>query len=124
MATHTELPISKVAYDLLIVATDLTKNMPRDFKASIGKEIRDECVRLTVLIFRANSAGDKTPYLDKLIERLQVVELLFRLSKDMRFISVAQYARAIALTSSVGKQAGGWRKYAASSPVSSRSRPG
>ncbi len=124
MATHTELPISKVAYDLLIVATDLTKNMPRDFKASIGKEIRDECVRLTVLIFRANSAGDKTPYLDKLIERLQVVELLFRLSKDMRFISVTQYTRAIALTSSVGKQAGGWRKYAASSPVSSRSRPG
>ena len=57
MANHTDLPISKVAYDLLVVATDLTKNMPRDFKASIGKEIRDECVRLTVLIFRANCRG-------------------------------------------------------------------
>ena len=123
MANHTDLPISKVTYDLLVVATDLTKNMPRDFKASIGKEIRDECVRLTVLIFRANCAGDKTPYLDKLIERTQVIELLFRLSKDMRFISVAQYARAIGLTSMVGKQAGGWRKYTASSPVSPRPRP-
>ena len=123
MANHTDLPISKVAYDLLVVATELTKNMPRDYKASVGKEIRDECVRLSVLVFRANSAGDKTPYLDKLIERNQVLELLFRLSKDMRFISVAQYARAIALTSMIGKQAGGWKKYTASSPVSPRSRP-
>ena len=124
MANHTDLPISKVAYDLLVVATDLTKNMPRDFKASVGKEIRDECVRLTVLIFRANVAADKTPYLDKLLERAQVIELLFRLSKDLRFISVAQYARAIALTSMIGKQAGGWKKYTASSPAASRSRPG
>ena len=124
MANHTDLPISKVAYDLLVVATDLAKNMPRDFKASIGKEIRDECVRLTVLIFHANVAGDKTPHLDKLIERNQVLELLFRLSKDMRFISVAQYARAIALTSMIGKQAGGWKKYTASSPAAARSRPG
>lgn len=123
MAKHTDLPISKVTYDLLVVATEITKNMPRDFKASVGKEIRDECVRLSVLVFRANSAGDKTPYLDKLIERNQVLDLLFRLSKDMRFISVAQYARAIALTSMIGKQAGGWKKYTASSPVSARSRP-
>ena len=107
MANHTDLPISKVAYDLLVVATELTKNMPRDFKASIGKEIRDECVRLTVLIFRANVAGDKTPYLDNLLERAQVIELRLRLSKDLRFISVKQYAAAIALTSMIGKQAGG-----------------
>lgn len=31
MATHTHLPIYKAAYDLLDVATDLVKNMPRDF---------------------------------------------------------------------------------------------
>ena len=124
MANHTDLPISKVAYDLLVVATELTKNMPRDFKASIGKEIRDECVRLTVLISRANVAGDKTPYLDNLLERAQVIELLLRLSRDLRFISVKQYTAAIALTSMIGKQAGGWRKFSASSPAASRSRPG
>ena len=62
--------------------------------------------------------------IDKLLERALVIELLLRLSKDLRFISVAQYARAIALTSMIGKQAGGWKKYTASSPASSRSRPG
>jgi hypothetical protein len=76
MALHTQLPIYKVAYDLLDVVTDLVKNMPRDFKASIGGKISQECVEIVVLIFRANCAREKAPHLDDLIERLQVAELL------------------------------------------------
>lgn len=112
MALHTNLPIYKVSYDLLNVITDLSKNMPRDFKASIGGKLRDECVEIVVLIFRANVSKDKTQHLGKLIERLQVAELLLRLSRDKRLISTGQYAKAIALTNSVGKQAGGWRRSA------------
>jgi hypothetical protein len=41
MALHTSLPIYKVAYDLLSVATDVVRNMPRDYKASIGARIRE-----------------------------------------------------------------------------------
>lgn len=114
MALHTQLPIYKVAYDLLDVATDLVRNMPRDYKASIGSQIRDECVKLIVLIFRANVSKDKTPHLEALLEHVQVAELLIRLSKDKRFISVGQYAKAIELTDSIGKQANGWRKSASS----------
>ena len=117
MAIHTDLPIYKLAYELLSVATDLTKNMPRDYKASVGGTIRKECVDLLTLIFRANCARDKTPYLDKLLERVQVAELLFSLSKDKRFISVGQYTAAIAITDKIGRQANGWRKHSASSPV-------
>ena len=114
MALHTNLPIYKVAYDLLAEVTASTRNMPRDYKASIGAKIREECVELVVLIFRANTALDKVPHLTSLLERLQVAELLLRLSKDMRLISTAQYAKAIALTDKVGKQANGWRKHSAS----------
>ena len=123
MAIHTELPIYKLAYELLMLATNLTKNMPRDFKASIGGTIRKDCIDIMILIFRANCAMDKTQYLDRLIEKVQVAELMFRVSKDARLISVKQYAAAIEITGKVGKQAGGWRKYAASSPAASRSRP-
>lgn len=110
MANHTALPIYKVAYDLLDAITDLAKNMPRDFKASIGGKLRDECVSIVVLIFRANVAAEKESHLRSLIERLQVTELLLRLSKDKRLISVGQYAKSIELTNSIGKQASGWRK--------------
>ena len=116
MATHTNLPIYKSAYDLLDVATSLVKNMQRDFKRSIGDKISAECIAITVLIFRANVAQDKAPYLLELVERLQVAELMIRLSMDKRLISKDGYAKAIELTTSIGKQANGWRK-AASRPL-------
>ena len=117
MALHTELPIHKVAYDLFDLSTELAKHMPRDFKASIGGKIRDESVDIVTLIFRANVAQDKTPHLDKLIERVQVIELMLRLSRDKRLISTGQYAKAVELTRSVSRQAGGWRR-SARSPAS------
>ena len=112
MATHTQLPIYKVAYDLLDVSTNLVKNMQRDFKRSIGDKITAECIEITVLIFRANVAQEKAPHLLELLERLQVAELMIRLAKDKRLISPAGYARAVELTTSIGKQANGWRKSA------------
>ena len=115
MALHTQLPIYKVAYDLLGVITDLVKNMKRDFKASIGSKLRDECVEITVLIFRANVSRINAPHIDDLIERLQVAELLLRLSRDKQIISISQYAKVVEMTTSIGKQASGWRRSAASS---------
>ncbi len=114
MAIHSSLPIYKVAYDLLDAVTDLVKNMPREFKTSIGKKVSDECVEIVVLIFRANCAREKSTHLSDLIERLQVCELLLRLSRDKRLISTGQYAGAIKLTDSIGKQANGWRRSATS----------
>lgn len=110
MALHTQLPIYKVTYDLLTMITMATKNMPRDFKAQIGGEIRKECVALVLLVYRANSATNKYPFLTELLERLQVAELLIRLSVDMHLISEGHYAKAISLTDQIGKQANGWRK--------------
>ncbi|MFM0151408.1 four helix bundle protein [Paraburkholderia sediminicola] len=112
MATHTHLPIYKVAYDLLDVVTDLVKNMQRDFKRSIGDKINAECIEITVLVFRANVAQDKSPHLMELLERLQVIELLVRLAMDKRLISRPAYAKAVELSTSIGKQANGWRRAA------------
>lgn len=115
MALASTLPIYRVTYDLLQVATRITKDMPRDFKQSLGGKIRDECVELTVLIYRANCSRDKRPHLETLQEHLQVVTLLLRLSKDMRLISTGQFAQTIELTDQIGRQSSGWLK--ASSPA-------
>ena len=112
MAIHTDLPIYKVAYDLLDVVTDLVKNMQRDFKRSIGEKIANECIEITVLVFRANVAQDKAPHLLELVERLQVIELMVRLAMDKRLISKPAYAKAVELTTLIGKQANGWRRSA------------
>lgn len=117
MAIHSDLPIHKIAYDLLGVTIDLVKNMPRDIKPVVGFPMRDQCVNLSVLIQRANTARNKVPHLDALIEGVGVIELLLRMSRDKRYIGLKQYAAAVLLTTSIGKQATGWRKSSAASPV-------
>ena len=112
MAIHSSLPIYKTAYDLLDVVTDLAKNMNRDFKRSIGEKISTECIEITILVFRANVAQVKEPHLVELVERLQVIELMLRLAMDKRLISKGSYAKAVELSTSIGKQANGWRRAA------------
>ena len=112
MALHTQLPIYRAAYGLLDVVTDLVKNMPRDLKRTIGEKISTECIEIMVLVFRANVASDKSPYLIELLERQQVIDLLLRLSMDKHLISPKGYAKAVEITTSIGKQANGWKNAA------------
>jgi hypothetical protein len=116
MALASTLPIYRVTYELLQVVTRITKDMPRDYKQSLGNKVREECVELVLLIYRANCAREKRPYLENLQEHLQVAMLLLRLSKDMRLISTGQFAQTVQLTDQIGKQASGWSK-SASSPA-------
>ncbi len=109
MAIHNALPIYKAAYDLLDLSTDLVKNMRRDLKHVFGGKITEECIEILVLIGRANAARDKGQLLLDLLERLQVAEFLIRLACDKKLISTKQYARSVELTTSIGKQANGWR---------------
>jgi hypothetical protein len=108
MALHSELPIYRATYELTMLIKQLVSNFRRNFR-SHGQKLDDECLELIVQIYRANAARDKRQHLSLLIERLQVVNTLLRLSSDLHLISKAQFAKAIELTGKVGKQATGWR---------------
>jgi len=108
MAQYQHLPIYKVTYDLLSLVTKRTKEFPRDFKYSLGDKIRNECIDLVVLIYKANSTKDKVEFLNKILERVQVIELMLRLSKDLNLLSVNAFSEIIVLTDSISRQAQGW----------------
>jgi hypothetical protein len=110
MAIHNELPIYKASYELLQHATALVKNLPRNIKSVMGQAIHDACVQICILVAKANAARNKVPHLDALLENVMEAELLIRLVKDMKYISLTQWATAVQLTETVGKQANGWKK--------------
>jgi hypothetical protein len=86
MAQYQHLPIYKATYDLLLKVTEATRHFPRDFKHSLAAMLREEVLAVVVLIYRANSARDKrTELLDQVVERMQVVELMLRLSASRLF---------------------------------------
>lgn len=116
MGLHTDTPIHKTAYDLLGVVVALSRNMPRDVKLLTGGKIRDELLEVFEHIYQANKAQDKVPHIEDVRRRILRVEILLRLSRDMRFIDTDAYARAARLTESIGRQATAWRKYSATHP--------
>jgi hypothetical protein len=124
MAIHTDLSIHKSCCDLLRVTMEATKEMRRDFKSSIGTEVRALCVSMLLSVMRANktvNASQKIAHIDQVLEDVEVFNDLFRVCRDVRVITTPVYARATEITGSIGRQAGGWRK-SASSPVASPSR--
>ena len=62
------------------------------------------------MIYRANSMKARRSTLESVIERIQVLELLLRLSKDLRLLSIKQFSSACEQTDSLGRQATGWLK--------------
>lgn len=111
MALHTDTEIYKATYALTQLTAQLVANMPRNYKADFGADLRKRCMALVMRTYNANTTEDKPRVLKLMREEVEEANLGFRLAVDLKLISVKQYARAIALTESIGKQATGWQKH-------------
>jgi hypothetical protein len=110
MAPHSKLPIYPVTRRLFEMAVGFARKMNRDLRPTVGNRLLNDSFELVMLVYRANSARDKVPFLTEMLERAEAANLLLRLCMDLRVITQAEYAAAIELTTSIGKQANGWRK--------------
>lgn len=122
MALHTDTAIYKATYDLSRLATELVANMPRNYKADFGAELRRRCMALVMRTYEANTTEEKPPVLRRMRQEVEAVNLSLRLAVDLRLISRNQYARAITMTESIGKQATGWQKHSESALAAGLSR--
>jgi hypothetical protein len=115
MARYQHLPIYKLSYELLGRVMLVTKDFPRDHKYTLGQKLRDEIISVIVFIYRANSSEQKVSVINEILERILVVELLIRLSRDMRILTIKHYAGLVEMTESLARQAEGWKKSASKS---------
>src|SRR5262245_49983819 len=109
MALHSALEIYATTYELLGEAGKVIFNMRRDAKRLFGEKIIEACIELDLHIRAANIAPDKEPHLQKLLERLEVIELITRVCRDREYLPPSGYAAIVSLTQSIGRQANGWR---------------
>jgi hypothetical protein len=66
MAQYQHLPIYKQTYDILLRTMSATKDFPREYKYTLGQKIKNELIELVVMIYRANSATDKTRHIESI----------------------------------------------------------
>ena len=110
MGLHSDLPVYKASYDLLLEIFLFTKSFHKDFKYTIGESLKKETVELLTLIFRANSRQDKEAVLQEARERIEVIRLFIRLMKDLKQISLQTFVHINKIVEEVSTQLTGWQK--------------
>ncbi len=109
MALYYDLPVFKDVYTLILTIFEYTKEFPREYKYSLGQDMKRDAITLVRSIYRANKARDKTEYLEAFLDDFEVLKLEVRLCVDMKILSIKKQAGLSALMEVIGKQITGWR---------------
>ena len=91
----------KDVYRLTLLLFQYTKDFPKEYKYSLGEDIRRDSIILVRSIYRVNKASDKTPELDSFIDDLEVLKFELRLMKDLHLISVGKYSEISRITDGI-----------------------
>ena len=109
MALYYYLPVYKASYDLLLAIFQLTKNFSREYKYTIGQDLKKVATEMILNIYRANSVYNKKDIIQNARENIEVIRLYVRLLKDLKQISAEKLIYINELIESVSKQLAGWQ---------------
>lgn len=107
---YDNLPVYKATYDLLLLLFKLNRNFQRDYRYTLGENIKNELVDLLVCIYKANASAQKSAILEEARGHVVVAKLQFRLLSDLKQINVKQYAAVAERIESISKQLAAWHK--------------
>jgi hypothetical protein len=114
MAIHTDLPIYRKGCELLALAFEVQRHMPRAFKRQLGEKITCHCVDILDYMALANAAkGDRRQrawYIRELLKCQRACVTLMRVGHDMGHIPHGVWATSVQLLDNIGRQGGGWLK--------------
>ena len=109
MALYYELPVFKDVYQLILKIFEYTKEFPREYKYTLGQELKRDGLNLVRSIYRANKSKDKIIYLDSFLDDFELLKLELRLSADMKLLPLKKHAELSMLMDGIGKQITAWR---------------
>jgi hypothetical protein len=109
MALYYDLPVFKDMYDLTLQVFELTRHFSREYKFTLGQDMKRDCINLVRSIYRANKTKEREAYLEQFLDEFEVLKLEIRLGKDLRLITIKQQARLALSMETIGRQITGWR---------------
>ncbi|MBA3047627.1 four helix bundle protein [Patescibacteria group bacterium] len=109
MTLYYYLPVYKASYDLLVEIFQFTKNFSREYKYTIGQDLKKQTTEMILNIYRANSTYTKKEIIQKARENIEVIRLLMRLLKDLKQVNIKKFVQINELIESVSKQLTKWQ---------------
>jgi len=109
MALYYDLPVFKDVYKLTLLIYSLTKDFSKEYKYTLGQDLKKDVMVLMRSIYRANKAQNKKEYLETFLDDFELLKLEVRLCVDIKIISIKKQAEISLLMDGIGKQITGWR---------------
>ncbi len=109
MALYYDLSVFKDVYSLVLKIFEYTKDFPREYKYTLGQDLKKDSINLVRSIYRANKSKEKRVYLEGFLDDFELVKLELRICFDMKLLSVQKHAAISELMERIGKQITAWR---------------
>jgi hypothetical protein len=109
MALYYELPVYRDTYRLILLIFQYTKDFNREYKYTLGQDMKRDAMVLVRGIYRANKSKEKQKYLETLLDDFELLKLQIRLCHDLKLMNTKQMAEISLLTDSIGKQTTAWK---------------
>lgn len=89
---------------------EITKEYPREYKYTLGQDMKRDVMELIRCIYRANKARDKRENLEDFLDKFELLKLEIRVSFDFKLLSVKRFSEISAIMESISKQITGWKQ--------------
>jgi len=80
MVLYYKLNVFKEVYQLILKIYEYTKDFPREYKYSLGQDMKHAPWYLFVVIYRANKTRDKRGHLEVFLDNFEILKLRVRLT--------------------------------------------
>ena len=109
MALYYDLPVFKEVYELILKIFEYTKDFPKEYKYTLGQDMKRDGIQLVRSIYRANKSKNKREYLEEFLDDFEVLKLKIRLCVDMKILTIRKQAELSGMMVIIGKQITDWR---------------
>ena len=109
MAMHTDLPVYKDTYQFVLKIFECTKNFSKEYKYTIGADLKRDAMQLLRTIYRVNRSKEKKELLEAFLDEFELVKLQLRLCVDLKVMPIRAQAMLSEIAERIGKQVIGWR---------------
>lgn len=113
---YNQLPIYRDTYMLLTEIYRATGKFPRDYKYTLGQDMKRDSLALFRELYGANtSADERRRYLDRFLTAFEMLKVELRLCVDMNVLPIKKLAQLSLIMDGIAKQARAWRNAGKSS---------
>jgi len=88
MALYYELPVYRDVYKLILMIFECTKDFSKEYKYTLGQDMKRDALQLVRNIYRANKSANKKEYLEAFLDDFELLKLEIRLCADMKVLPI------------------------------------